>query len=294
MPAPLKDPIRPSVQRFRLGGADVTTILDGAIVLPQVAPPYATDMTEERRVEVAHENFVPADKTENAFTPTLVTTGGKLVLFDTGFGEMGHDKGCGHLVERMAQAGYAPEDVDVVALTHCHPDHIGGLRTGGEMTFPNARHVMGRAEFEAWSTGRGIPEKRAHNKELFDKIVAPVADRFDLVAGGDEIAPGLVAEEGFGHSPGHMMYRLDQGTDQLLIWGDVTNHFAFSLRHPRAAIAFDDNPEAATATRLRVLDMAATERILVAGHHMPFPSVGFIERAGESYRWVPMAYQNWI
>lgn len=294
MSASLKAPIRPAIHRFRLGEADVTTILDGAIVLPQVSPPYATDMTEERRAEVAHENFVPADKTENAFTPTLITTVGKLVVFDTGWGALGHDKGAGNLVARMAEAGYAPEDVDVLALTHCHPDHMGGLLTDGEMTFPNARHVMGRVEFEAWSTGEGIPEKRAHNKELFDKIVAPVADRFDLIEGGAEIAPGLFAEEGFGHSPGHMMYRLDQGKDQLLVWGDVTNHYAFSLRHPRAAIAFDDHPEAATATRLRVLDMVATDRILVAGHHMPFPSVGYVEATGDSYRWVPLTYQNWI
>jgi len=153
---------------------------------------------------------------------------------------------------------------------------------------------MGRVEFEAWSTGEGIPEKRAQNKDLFDRIVAPVADRFDLIGGGDEIAPGLVAEEGFGHSPGHMMYRLDQGDDQLLVWGDLTNHYAFSLRHPRAGIAFDDHPEAATATRLRVLDMVATDRILVVGHHMPFPAVGHVERAGDSYRWVPVTYQPWL
>lgn len=294
MPADLKDPIRPVIQRFRLGAADVTTILDGAILLPQVAPPFATDMSEAQRAKVARDNFVPNDRTENAFTPTLVTTGGKLVLFDTGFGEMGRDKGTGHLVERMAEAGYAPEDVDVVALTHCHPDHIGGLRTAGEMTFPNARHVMGRVEFQAWSTGAGIPEKRARNKDMFDRIVAPMADRFDLIEDGAEIAPGLVAEEAFGHSPGHMMYRLDQGADQLLVWGDLTNHHAFSLRHPRAGVAFDDHPEAATQTRLRVLDMAATDRILVAGHHMPCPAIGHVEREGNSYRWVPATYQIWI
>ena len=126
---------------------------------------------------------------------------------------------------------------------------------------------------------------------MFLRLIAPLADRLAFLEDGDEVVPGLSAEAAFGHSLGHMMYRLDSEGAQFLVWGDVANHYVYSLQHPPSTVGFDDDKEAAIATRSRVLDMVATDGLMVSGYHMPFPSVGYVEKWRGSYRWVPTTYQ---
>jgi len=286
---------RPSIHRFALGQADVTTILDGAHIRDTINPPFAMDMTEDQIAKIVVDNNLPGQGFENSYTPTLICIGGKLVLFDVGFGAMGRDSGdAGQLRRRMAVAGYAPEDVDIVAFTHCHPDHIAGVMEGGTPAFPNARYVIGRREYDAWNDGSEIPPQRAQNREMFLRLLPPLADRMTFLEDGDRVVPGITAVAAFGHSLGHMMYRVESEGRSLLIWGDVCNHYVFSLQYPESLVGFDDDNEAATAMRKSVLDMVATDRLLVSGHHMPFPSVGYVERRGQSYRWTPATYDLWI
>jgi glyoxylase-like metal-dependent hydrolase (beta-lactamase superfamily II) len=294
MTAAATGPIRPLVHRFGWAGGEVTTILDGATVRDAVRPPFSLAMDDATMAEVGRANRIPSDRMEHGFVPTLIRTGGKLVLFDTGFGARGPEPGLGMLVERMAAAGYRPEDVDVLAFTHLHPDHFLGITTGDSLTFPNAQLVVGRHEFDTWRSGEGIPEVRAQNRALFQKMIEPLAERFTFVEDGDSIAPGITAEAAFGHSLGHMMYRYEGAGQQLLVWGDVTNHYVWSLQHPRQPVFFDDDRDLAVATRLRVLDMVAQDGLLVAGFHMPFPSVGYVERRGDSFGWVAATYQPWL
>ena len=294
MTANLLGPYRPTINRFALGEAEITTILDGTHTREPINPPYAMDMSAEEIAAIAHPNLLPPDKFEQNYTPTAVTIGGQLVLFDTGFGQMGRDNHAGNLRRRLAVAGYAPEDIDVVAFTHCHPDHIAGVMEGDNPTFPNARYVIGRREYDAWYDGSKIPPQRAQNREMFLKLIPPLADKMTFLEDGDSVVPGITAEAAFGHSLGHMMYRVESAGKSLLIWGDVTNHYVFSLQYPDSLVGFDDDKDAAIATRKRVLDMVATDRLLVSGHHMPFPSVGYVERHAGSYRWTPAAYSLWI
>ena len=291
MTAALLGPYRPSIHRFVLGEAEVTTILDGAHTRTAVNPPFAMDKSADEIAAIAAANHIPATGFENTYTPTVVNIGGKLVIFDTGFGEMGRDNHVGQLRRRLHQAGYAPEDIDVVAFTHVHPDHIAGVMEGNAPAFPNARYVIGRKEFDEWSSGEKIPPQRAQNRDLFLKLIPPLADRMTFLEDGQTVVPGITAEAGFGHSLGHMMYRVETAGKSLLIWGDVTNHYVFSLKYPDSTVGFDDDREMATATRKRVLDMVATDGLLVSGHHMPFPSIGHVERTKESYQWVPATYQ---
>ncbi|WP_299757543.1 MBL fold metallo-hydrolase [uncultured Boseongicola sp.] len=285
------DTYRPALHRFTLGQADVTTILDGAHIRKPINPPFAMDKSATEIAAIAAANNLPANGFENTYTPTIISIGGQTVLFDTGFGAMGHDNNAGNLARRMGLAGYAPEDIDVVAFTHCHPDHIAGVMEGDAPTFPNARYAIGRREFDAWTDGSEIPPQRAQNREMFLKLIPPLADRMTFLEDGDAVVPGLTAEAAFGHSLGHMMYRLESGDKSLLVWGDVTNHYVFSLQYPDSTVGFDDNKDMAIASRKRVLDMVATDGLLVSGHHMPFPSIGYVERHGHSYCWTPASYQ---
>lgn len=290
MTAKLLGPLRHPAHRFTLGEAEVTTILDGTLPMG-IRPPFLLDKEDEQIAAIATAANLPTDRLENNFIPTLVNTGSELVLFDTGCGHFRRDKGAGFLLERLADAGYAPGDIDVVALTHVHPDHIGGILENGELAFPNAQLMIGRREFDEWRSGENIPPQRAENREMFMNLIAPLADRFVFLEDGDRVASGVTAEAAFGHSIGQMMYRVESAGKQVLIWGDIANHFVFSVGHPDSPVGFDDDKEAAIATRRRVLDMCASDGLLVAGHHMPYPSVGCVERSGNAYRWTPAAYQ---
>ena len=290
MTADMLGPLRSPVHRFVLGEIEFTTILDGAMPMG-ISPPFLLDESDEEIAEIARASNLPTDRLENNFVPVLVNTADALVLIDTGCGHYRRDKGAGFLRERLSEAGYAPEDIDIVALTHVHPDHIGGLWEEGDLAFPNAQLMIGRREYDAWKAGDEIPSQRAENRQMFFDVVVPLEDRFRFLDDGDRIAPGITAEAAFGHSAGHMMFRVESAGKQALIWADVANHFVFSVGHPDSKVGFDDNKEMAIATRNRVLADAADSGVLVIGHHMPFPSVGYVERAGKAYRWVPAAYQ---
>jgi glyoxylase-like metal-dependent hydrolase (beta-lactamase superfamily II) len=298
VPAKLQGEMQPHIYRFKLGGFDVATIMDSKVIRPGLTPAFGGEAHADEVKALAAANHIEADRYEHPFTPTVVNTGKELVLFDTGCGSLSveHErlKGRlppGHLVARMAQAGYQPEDVDVVVLTHGHPDHIGGLTKGGQVVFPNARYVIGAAEFDFWHKGENVREARKFNRELYVKIVVPLANRATFIKPGDEVVPGIAAVDAFGHSPGLLAFHIESEGKRLLAWADTCNHYVVAIQRPDLQLDVDDDKEKAVATRKRILDMVATEGIPVAGFHMPSPGLGYVDRAGGNYRWVPHSYQ---
>ncbi|KQV43795.1 MULTISPECIES: MBL fold metallo-hydrolase [unclassified Rhizobium] len=276
---------------FNLGAFKVAVISDGTRLADNPHETYGQNQPKEAVAELLHANFLPADKFVNGFSPVLIDTGSQVVLFDTGMGEAGRESGSGKLIEGLKQAGYSPDQVSVVVLTHMHGDHIGGLMEGGAPAFKNARYVAGQVEYDFWKDPArvGTPAEGGH-KGVVSKVV-PLAEKMTFIKEGSEVVPGIVGMEAFGHSPGHMIFRIESQGKQLMLTADTANHFVLSLQKPDWEVRFDMDKAKAAATRKRVFDMIATERIPFIGYHMPFPAVGFVEKAEGGYRFVPVSYQ---
>jgi glyoxylase-like metal-dependent hydrolase (beta-lactamase superfamily II) len=298
VPAQMQGELQPAVYRFKFGGLEISNILDSKVIRDGLYPGFARNAPADAAQSLAHANHIEANRFEHPFIPTVVNTGKQLVLFDTGNGALcrEHEQLRGRvpdglLVSRLAQAGYRAEDIDVVVITHGHPDHIGGLVEGGKPTFPNARYVFGAAEFDFWRRGEDVREARKFNRELFMKICGPLADRATFLKPGDEVAPGIHAVDAAGHSIGAMAYHIESEGKRLLVWADTCIHYVMSIQRPEWPIDVDDDKDKAVATRKRILDMVATDRLLVAGFHMPFPGLGHVESSAAGYRWTPVSYQ---
>ncbi|MEY8827433.1 MBL fold metallo-hydrolase [Sedimentitalea sp. XS_ASV28] len=273
--APMMGASNPPYNRFRLGEFDVTTILAGTRTVGDPQNIFGMNVSPEAFKEVSDAAHIPTDQAQFFFTPTIVNTGAELVLFDTGLSAEG-------TTAALAAAGYTPDMIDVVVITHMHGDHIGGVTNGDAPTFPNARYVTGSAEFDAWS---------AMGNDTFDAKMKPLAEQTTFIPGGADVTGGITAMEAFGHTPGHMAYLLDSGGSQLLIGADFTNHYVWSLAYPDWEVKFDMDKEMAARTRRKILGMLATDGLPMIGYHMPWPAVGYVETRGDGFHYVPHSYQ---
>jgi len=298
VPASMQGEMQPTIYRFKFGGFEIANIMDGKVIREGLHPSFGGDRAAQEAQELARANRIEANRYEHPFIPTIVNTGKQLILFDTGNGALRREHEQlrarlpdGHLVARLAAAGYKAEDIDVVVLTHGHPDHIGGLTEAGQPVFPKARYVFGAAEFDFWKRGENVREARKFNRELFVQIAVPLADRATFIKPGDEVVPGIRAVDAAGHSPGLIAFHIESESKRLLIWADTCIHYVMAIQRPEWHIDVDDDKDKAVATRKRILDMVASDQLFVAGFHMPFPGIGSVEKSAGGYRWVPVSYQ---
>jgi glyoxylase-like metal-dependent hydrolase (beta-lactamase superfamily II) len=285
---------QPTHYRFKLGSFEVTMLLDADAFIDGPWPLIGGNGPREDVDRLMADNLLPANKYQPGFTPMVINTGSQLILFDTGNGERGFvpRPSGGWLAAKLAPAGFDPKDIDVVVLSHGHPDHIGGLFEGRQVLFPNARYVMGAVEYDFWSPEGKHTGDLETFASLFRDYVVPLAEKVTFLKPGDDVAPGIRAVGSRGHTPGHLSFQIESEGKSLFFLGDCAHHQVASLARPDWHCVFDVEPEQAAATRARVFAMLAAERIAVAAYHMPFPSLGYIEREGErGYRWLPHSYQ---
>lgn len=282
----------PGFRHIKLGDFTVTPILDG--FLRRETPPntFGTNQPPEAVAQLLADNHLPQDYFVHCFVPTMVKTADELLLFDTGFGPMGRENGCGQLRARMIEAGYHPDQVSIVVLTHMHGDHVGGLMEADGLAFPNARYVSSKVEYGFWTSNERQGTPLEGNANLVRKNLVPLADKLSFIADGAEIVPGITAMAAHGHSPGHMVFALESDGAEMMLAADTANHYVASVQRPDWHVKFDFDKQQANATRRRILGMIADKKIAFIGHHMPFPSIGYIVRDGsDGFRYVPASYQ---
>lgn len=270
----------PGFYRRRVGGFTVTAVNDGTLNL---SPAILRGIGEAEAAALAGARFGtrPAHGYVNTF---LVQGAGRTILIDTGAADSMAPT-LGRLLPNLAAAGVQPGDVDLVLLTHFHPDHSNGLAAkDGTAVFPNAALSVSEAEAAFWldTDPEGAAEGLRPYLAAARAAVAPYAGRFTR-SGGQPVAPGVTPVALPGHTPGHTGYRIDDGGESLLIWGDIMHMPDVQAPHPEVTVVYDLDPAQAEASRRRVLDMVAADRLAVAGMHLHFPGFAHVERAGAGY-----------
>jgi glyoxylase-like metal-dependent hydrolase (beta-lactamase superfamily II) len=283
----------PGWYRTKLGRLEITALSDGTHTFP--VDTVMTDVTPAAVDAALARNDLhrPVQGSINAF---LVNTGTQLVLIDTGAGALYGDC-CGKLLANLRAAGYAPEQVDVVLLTHLHKDHVGGVDAGGKPAFPNAVVRAAGADADYWLSGERRAAAPAFLTSFFDSAAAALAPytaagRFQPFAPGATLLPGIRAVAEPGHTPGHSGYLVEDGGRALLVWGDVVHVAAVQLDQVQATVKYDTSAPEARATRTGLLERAAREHLLVGAAHVAFPGLGHVRRDGAGYAWVPLNYEG--
>jgi glyoxylase-like metal-dependent hydrolase (beta-lactamase superfamily II) len=291
--APMIKTQAPGYYRMMLGDFEVTALSDGTATIPlaklltHTAPGEAEQLLKQASLDPQH-----VETSINAF---LVNTGKQLVLIDTGAGEVFGGKQSGKIVSSLKAAGYKPEDIDAVLLTHIHADHSGGLTVQGKAVFPNALVYADKHEEGFWldpATEGKLPAHQKHGVAEAASALAPyiAAGKLRSFDGNAEIFPGIRSVALPGHTPGHSLYAIESQGQKLMVWGDLIHAKDVQFQAPGITIQFDVDAEAAASQRQKALAEAQRQGYLVAAVHIPFPGIGHVAASGSSYRWVPVNY----
>jgi glyoxylase-like metal-dependent hydrolase (beta-lactamase superfamily II) len=293
--APVADKQAPSFYRYKVGDIQVTVVSDGKNVF-KLEDSFIVNAKKAEVNAALEKAFLPPDMFTIYFAPLVLNTGGKLVVIDTGNGALAkaNTKGAnGLFAENMAAAGFDPKAVDMVVISHFHTDHVNGLLTAdGTPAFPNAEVLVPATEWKFWMDDGEMSRAPAgrmaglfkNNRNIFEVGLKKKVTPYEW---GKEVAPGLLAVETVGHTPGHTSYVLSSGSGKVFIQSDVTNNPNPFATNPGWHAFFDQDGDVAEETRRRIYDMVAVEKLQVQGFHYPFPGLGHVEKDGSGYRVIP-------
>jgi glyoxylase-like metal-dependent hydrolase (beta-lactamase superfamily II) len=292
----------PGFYRYKVGSYECTSINDGARSFP-MPDKWVTNVSKEQAAAAAEAAYMPKGMVTVPFNPQLINTGSKLVLFDCGNGIATFEpsKGAvGRTLQNLAAAGVDAKSIDMVVMTHLHPDHTNGIRAAdGSMAFPNAEILVPAKDWEFWMSDENAAKAESNQmmKNYFAnvrKVYAGIESKVRRYDWDKEVAPGITAIGTPGHTPGHTSFVVASGDSKIAIQADVTNIPEFFLRNPDWHVAYDTDPDLAQKTRHKFYDMVAAEKMTVAGFHFTFPSIGHVEKDGAGYRLIPSAWNPTI
>jgi len=289
--APMVKTQAPGYYRMMLGDFEVTALSDGTVMLPVN---QLLSNTTPSRVDRALARSGLSSPLETSVNGYLINTGDKLVLVDAGAAGL-FGPTLGKLADNLKAAGYQPEQVDEIYLTHLHPDHVGGLAARGAMVFQNAVVRADRADVDFWLSETNLDKAKKEDKPYFEGVRASLqpyieAQRFRPFEGRTPLVAGIIALPQHGHTAGHCTYLVESRGQKLMLWGDLMHVAAVQFEQPAVTIAFDTNTRAAARQRKRAYADAATNGYLVAGAHVSFPGIGRVRPSGRGYQWLPVNY----
>lgn len=297
--APMVGGQAPGFYRMKLGAYEVTVLNDGSFPMP--VDQYLKGIPPEEitsRMKAAGGD-VPQVTSVNCF---LINTGEKLVLVDSGaggsFGPLAN-----RLVANLKAAGYQPEQIDAVLITHMHGDHVAGLSNGGVPTFANADVYVDDAELAFWVAQDQAALKKAKAGEAPAQMAASLKPYIDAKRvktftgttplfsnGTTPVVSGITAVETKGHTPGHSVYKVESEGQRLWLIGDIIHVGAIQFPDPKVTIGFDNDSAGAVAARMKLFKDLSMSGDLVGATHLSFPGIGRVTAAGEGFGWAPLSY----
>ena len=296
--APIADKQAPSFYRYKVGDVLVTVVSDGVNTFP-LGDSFVLNAKKEDVAAALEKAYMPKDKVSIQFGPLVMQTGGKLVVLDTGNGPgaFASSKGAvGQFAANMAAAGFDAKAVDMVVISHFHGDHVNGLLAAdGTPAFPNAEVLVPSVEWKFWMDDGEMSKASndrmkglfANNRKIFEAALKKKVTPYEW---GKEVAPGLLAVETAGHTPGHTSYVLSSGAGKVFVQSDVTNVPYLFAANPNWHAFFDQDADMAEKARRKTYDMVVADKLQVQGFHFPFPGLGNVEKDGSGYRVIPAAW----
>ncbi len=283
---------------FTLGDFKCKVVSDGTLaygppIFPTPAVFLCANAPQEQLVKALNEQGLDPQNWpawSSSYNCLLVETPGHKVLIDTGADGLGPNTG--KLLSNLQKEGISPEDIDLVILTHGHPDHIGGnTNNEGKPIFSKARWVMWKEEWQFWTSNQAASRLDEHSRDMLigiaRKNLLPLKDRLDLIDNETEIVPGITAMAAPGHTPGQMALKISSQGKHLICISDVVLH-PLHLAEPGWCAAVDILPDQVVQTRESLLPEVASEVTLVMAFHFPFPGLGYIVPKGKAWTWSPL------
>ena len=287
----------PGFFRLKVGDLEVTTLYDASAVF-QLDWLKGQKATIDGVAKALRQDPHLLDAADLGF---LVNTGKQLILVDAGAGTWYGGAAFGRLATSLRSAGYTPEQVDLVLVTHLHSDHVGGLTThDGDRVFPNAEVYVAKAESDFWLSPEIAAKAPKEAQPFFESaqaIAAPYikAGKWHTFSGSESIVGGMEIVPLPGHTPGHSGYEFSSKGQKILFWGDTVHAQRVQLKHPEITAVFDTHPAAAAAMRNQLLPKVAGEDVVVASPHLLFPGLGRLHKEGKGYSWAPVALTDqWV
>ncbi|CDM62557.1 MULTISPECIES: MBL fold metallo-hydrolase [Rhizobium] len=296
----------PAFYRIALGQFEITALTDGThpfpvhtvltkselsadgkvVPLDEASPGEADALLAERKL------VAPVEGSINAF---LVNAGSKLILIDSGAGTL-YGECCGHLIDNLKAAGYQPEQVDEIYLTHLHADHVGGIAPNGKMAFPNAVVRVSKTDADYWLSDANEVAAPALLKSMFERDKASLkpyidAGKFKPFDYGAALVPGITPLPGPGHTPGHSFFAVESNGEKLLLWGDVVHVAPVQFPDPHVTVAYDSDAKEAESERVAIFSDAARNAYWIGAAHISFPALGHVGAHDGRFEWIPANYE---
>jgi glyoxylase-like metal-dependent hydrolase (beta-lactamase superfamily II) len=278
--------------RFNVGDFEVTALHDGHTNYEVNAQRFPNVPVDDV-IKLMDAQFIPSKPGVSPFNTMIVNTGSKLILIDAGFANNGAPT-TGQMAANMAAAGISPAQIDTVLISHFHPDHINGLRNKeGQLVYPNAEIIVPSREVAHYldeARMNAVPEAARGAFQVARRVFMPNLKDVKQAEWGKEWMPGITAIQSDGHTPGHVSFVVSSGTKSLLVIGDASNDPRIFARNPDWHLGFDLDKAQAVASRRKLLDMAAADKMQVSFYHAAFPATGYVAKSGTGFDWFPLSY----
>ena len=289
--APIQKAQAPGYYRMMLGDFEVTALSDGALALDMKK--LLTNVKPER-VDALFKRAYMTNPVTTSVNAYLINTGSKLVMIDSGAGKL-FGPTLGNLFASLRAAGYQPEQVDEIYITHMHGDHVGGLMQGDQRAFPNAVVRADKRDADFWLSQANLDAAPEGAKDFFRGAMASInpyiaAGKFQPFDGGGELVPGITAVSTYGHTPGHTMYLVQSKGEKMAVLGDLMHVASVQFVDPSVTIQFDSDSKQAAVQRKKVYADSAKQGIWLAVAHISFPGIGHIRSDGTGYVYYPINY----